>query len=183
MPQVALAKRCSGCHELKAASEFHRSAKNPLGLQGYCKPCARDSDRQWRTGKSSKIAQKRRSRYDPDLERRSKRRRRFRDPVGHLLSNVRRSAKRRGLEFRITRADLFPPRFCFVTGVELSYGGGIGLSARPDAASVDRIDHNLGYVPGNVWVVSWRANSMKRDSSLPELRRLVAALDELESNR
>ena len=32
-------KRCSGCHELKPDSEFHKNRARRDGLQGYCKPC------------------------------------------------------------------------------------------------------------------------------------------------
>lgn len=36
--------------------------------------------------------------------------------------------------------------------------------------SLDRIDNRMGYVPGNVWVISWKANRMKSDASMEELR-------------
>jgi hypothetical protein len=49
----------------------------------------------------------------------------------------------------------------------------------PNSPSLDRIDNTKGYVPGNVWVISWRANDLKRNATLEELKLLVAALEEL----
>ncbi len=49
--------------------------------------------------------------------------------------------------------------------------------------SLDRIDSSLGYVKGNVWVISWRANHIKTDASLEELKQLVAGLERLQRAR
>ena len=43
----------------------------------------------------------------------------------------------------------------------------------PAAASLDRIDGNKGYVPGNVNVVSLRANLLRKDMTNRELRALA----------
>ena len=39
MGDVPLSKRCTKCKEVKAVSEFHRSAKNSDGLKCRCKVC------------------------------------------------------------------------------------------------------------------------------------------------
>jgi hypothetical protein len=39
--------------------------------------------------------------------------------------------------------------------------------------SLDRKNSSEGYVPGNVWVISWRANDLKRDGTLAEFRAMV----------
>ena len=43
--------------------------------------------------------------------------------------------------------------------------------------SVDRINPALGYTEDNVWVISFRANTIKQNASLIELERLLAALE------
>ena len=40
---------------------------------------------------------------------------------------------------------------------------------RPDAYSLDRKDPTKGYIPGNIIVCSWRANSLKKDATPDEL--------------
>lgn len=56
---------------------------------------------------------------------------------------------------------------CFYTDVELITHVGVGHP--PNSLSVDKIEPNLGYVPGNVVLCSKRANSIKHDQSLEEL--------------
>ena len=44
-------------------------------------------------------------------------------------------------------------------------------------ASPDRIDPNKGYVPDNVWFISWKANAAKCNITPDMTRRLAAELD------
>jgi hypothetical protein len=46
-----------------------------------------------------------------------------------------------------------------------------------NSPSVDRIDNTLGYTPDNVCVISHRANQLKRNASLDELKRIVAYME------
>ena len=74
-------------------------------------------------------------------------------------------------------SDIVIPDVCPVLGIKLDCAAGLKADALP---SLDRIDSSKGYIKGNVWVISWRANQLKRDSSLGELRMLVAALEKQE---
>lgn len=42
--------------------------------------------------------------------------------------------------------------------------------------SLDRVDNTRGYVPGNVLVISWKANQIKSNATLAELESIVAWL-------
>jgi len=57
-----------------------------------------------------------------------------------------------------------------VFGFRLVLGRG---SERDTAPSLHRFYHDEGYVPGNVAVISWRANRLLSDASPSELRRLL----------
>ncbi len=48
-----------------------------------------------------------------------------------------------------------------------------GNTRHDDAISLDRINSEMGYVPGNIIVCSWRANNLLKDGSLKELSLLV----------
>lgn len=62
------------------------------------------------------------------------------------------------------------PEVCPVFGTTLVKSTGRATDASP---SLDRKVPLDGYVPGNVVVVSLKANRIKSDSSLEELRQLV----------
>lgn len=90
-----------------------------------------------------------------------------------LWSVAKQRAKRRGIDFSITYADIIVPEFCPVLGIKLV--SGVGKSGRPggnkDSPSLDRIDPSLGYIPGNVRVISHLANSMKGSATKEQLLR------------
>ncbi len=88
------------------------------------------------------------------------------------LQAVRRANKRaaeKGLPFGVKVSDVEWPEVCPVLGLRLDYGrwGGGTMSNRP---SLDRIDPAKGYVPGNVHVISFRANTLKSNATPAELR-------------
>jgi hypothetical protein len=92
--------------------------------------------------------------------------RRFDDPEGYLLCQVKAGARKRGLEFNLDRNDIKIPDVCPVFGFPLEFT----LRERtPNTPSVDRIDSSRGYVSGNVIVVSWKANEIKMASSPDDL--------------
>mgnify|MGYP003582315793 CR=1 FL=1 len=85
-----------------------------------------------------------------------------------MLSSARYRAKKKSLEFNITSDDVVIPERCPVFGFLMETSSEIG---RSDASpSLDRIDNSLGYIKGNVIVVSWLANRLKNDASPQQLR-------------
>jgi len=94
-----------------------------------------------------------------------------------LLCNMRMSARKRGLEFSITESDIEWATHCPVFGVELTY---FAKGCRThNSASFDRFDNSLGYIPGNVRVVSWRVNELKRDATVEEMRKVLTYMESL----
>lgn len=95
---------------------------------------------------------------------------RLEHPEHSLCNNARTRAKKQGIPFDITKEDIFIPTHCPVLGIELKPGK---IMTRDNSPSIDRLIPSLGYVRGNVEVISWRANSLKRDGTLEELELLV----------
>ena len=86
---------------------------------------------------------------------------------------ARHRAKKLGIPFTITPADVKVPAKCPILKIPLVIGRGtkrVGEAASQDAASLDRIDPKRGYVPGNVQVVSMLANRMKQEATPAQLR-------------
>jgi len=62
---------------------------------------------------------------------------------------------------------------CPLLGLELTYEN-CGQKAAPNNyATLDRIDSSKGYVKGNVQILSFRANTIKGDASLEELKLII----------
>lgn len=87
-----------------------------------------------------------------------------------MVQDARKRARKRGLPFALTPDDIHIPKRCPVLGIPLKFNPG---RAGPDSPSLDRLVPQKGYVPGNVIVVSQRANELRRDATLNELRRIV----------
>lgn len=90
-------------------------------------------------------------------------------PELHMFTRARCRAKASGLPFSIGLLDIFVPDTCPVFGIPLIVGG----SNSDQSPELDRIVNHLGYVPGNVIVVSRRANRLKSDATLTEMQLLV----------
>lgn len=79
------------------------------------------------------------------------------DPRLYLHTSAKHRAKRKGVTFSITVEDIVIPTHCPILGIELSFGG-----SQENSPSLDKINNSLGYVPGNVQVISYRANRIKK---------------------
>ena len=98
---------------------------------------------------------------------------------GKFLSTIKCRAKKRGIPFDLTLEDIVFPDVCPVLGIPLSrnYDGGSGYHV--NSPSLDRIDPRLGYLKGNVRIISFRANLLKSDAEVWELERVLEDLKEL----
>ena len=88
------------------------------------------------------------------------------NPEKRLLIGARNRAKTRNLEFNLELSDIIIPKLCPVLGIELTVGIG-KLSA--NSPSLDRINSSRGYTKDNVIVISYRANSLKKDATIEEM--------------
>jgi hypothetical protein len=95
----------------------------------------------------------------------------------YLINCARGRAKQRKIEFTITEKDIEWNKYCPLLGMELYYRDRFNPkkegSYRENSASLDRIDSSKGYVPGNVWVISTKANRLKNNATLDDMKVLV----------
>jgi hypothetical protein len=90
-----------------------------------------------------------------------------------MVQNARTRAKASGVPCTIKPEDITVPTHCPVFGIPLYRTTGTPFGG-PNSPALDKIVPELGYVPGNVIVVSRRANDLKKDATLDELRRLAS---------
>jgi hypothetical protein len=91
-------------------------------------------------------------------------------PKQRMLSSAKTRAKKKGLEFNLTLEDIVIPEYCPLLGIKLTNHMGTCRSkcGLPDSCTLDRKDTTKGYVKGNVWVISHKANTIKNNSTFDE---------------
>lgn len=102
---------------------------------------------------------------------------RLRSPRENLVALARYRSKKKGILCTIAVADIEWVTHCPITGIELDYintePGERQNVSRDAFPTLDRKNPAIGYVPGNVFVLSHKANRMKQDASADILARLA----------
>lgn len=96
-----------------------------------------------------------------------------------MLTQARARARRRGLPFGLVVDDIHIPDTCPILGIPLVIRSDYRKrSKRPpdDSPSLDRLIPELGYLPGNVRIISNRANRIRADATRAELEAIVRYL-------
>lgn len=78
------------------------------------------------------------------------------------------SSSDRNIPFMLSFSEykrLLKTKKCYYTGVELTFG-----KNQPNSFTIDRIDADRGYVPGNCVACSNIINQKKKDLSLSDMR-------------
>jgi len=183
-------KVCSTCHEPKPLEDFHVYRRNKDGRTSRCKICACAARRKtyWQDPDLSRqqaLASQQRTlprvlaynreygKKNPDRVRQWNENGRINNPKTYILNNARRRAKDRGVPFSLTKADIEVPEICPVLGIPLHLGK---EHSQPYSPSIDSIIPELGYVPGNVAIMSHKANTIKSNATVEELEAVVAWL-------
>lgn len=93
-----------------------------------------------------------------------------RNPLSKLLQQARARAKEKKIPFDISIQDLKIPSVCPILGILLKVNDG---HAKDNSISIDRIVPELGYVRGNVEIISHKANSIKNNATVEELEKVL----------
>ena len=181
---------CRECISAQSAERWKRNPRDP--------DVNRRKAREWHAANREYVSRKNKSRYEETKEQQKERSIKWRREnierarstarhwnhkkwERHATGNCRARAKRKGVPFDMEPSDLFDPatgklpiRCPIFPHIVLDYAGGPDRRKWP---SVDRKVPELGYVTGNVWVVSIAANLWKSNgSSAAERKRIVALM-------
>ena len=170
-------KVCRCCKIEKIISDYNINKAYKDGYDSMCRKCANEKAAIQREKHRETTNQKYVKRYHSDPEfkkhrnemsKKSSIKMRAECPERTMLYSCRSRAKEKGWEFNIEESDILIPKFCPILEIELLPGGkGTQTFNSP---SIDRIDSSKGYIKGNVRVISLRANMMKNDASLEEIK-------------
>lgn len=162
--QTFLCRRC----QQETSEWYYTKGKR----DGMCKSCRKNYRKEEKREHTKKYISERKEHYkqlgdewrknNPDYQKKWEKN----CPESRMLRSAKQRAKEIGLECSITQEDIYIPEICPVLKVPFQKGTRY-------AASLDRIDNSKGYVPGNVMVISRKANSMKNDATLEEIQLLA----------
>lgn len=96
-----------------------------------------------------------------------------------LWAGAKKRAKDKGIAFNLDLKDIVIPAACPILGIQLIRGVSCAHAASP---SIDRLIPAIGYVKGNVWVISHRANSLKNNATSDELFKVAQAVRLIEAH-
>ena len=83
-----------------------------------------------------------------------------------LFLGARQRAKKNNIDFCIEESDIIIPEKCPVFKTPFDQKD---VYSR---ASIDRIDPKLGYIKGNIQIISYRANWLKSNATLSEIEKI-----------
>jgi hypothetical protein len=186
MPSEKTCSKCCG------GGPFGRSRFTKDGLRSTCNSCRREWNRQRRADpvyrahelaanharhKANPMA---RREYQAEWQKKNKeklaakaRTDRVARPIVHMLRQARYRAKKYGLPFDLEVGDITIPELCPLLHIPIAPGR---EKVHANSPTLDRKIPTLGYIKGNVWVISQKANVIKQDATLEELELLVRNL-------
>jgi hypothetical protein len=129
--------------------------------------------RKWREKNKVKLNayQKEWSKKHPGKKAATRRKLVINNPEKSMLYSSKFRAKKNNVEFTITKDDINIPLICPVLRQpiikECIEGGKTG--PKGNSPSIDRIDNSKGYIPGNIQIISNKANTMKSSATPEEL--------------
>ncbi len=91
-------------------------------------------------------------------------------PERIMYSSAKARAKKKGLDFSINLEDILFPDVCPILQIPLL----VNIEkVKDDSPTLDRIDNRLGYIRGNVRVISYKANRLKNSLTEQDLKRML----------
>lgn len=171
-------KKCSQCNELLTIDNFYKNKKSPDGYRTNCKQCQNKKRNEWYINNKERakiVRSNYRNRIDIKNRRNNLTKLWTRENINSvLLTKAKKRAKKLNIPFNITKEDISVPEKCPILGIPLKVSDNIVSDNSP---TLDRLIPELGYVKGNVTVISFKANRIKNNASINEIRFLLKWLE------
>jgi hypothetical protein len=197
-------KVCSRCKEDKDVTDFYVDIAATSGFKSHCRACSQESSKTCARRRSQvrkleelglpipdelkskpikprKTSVDGRTRYEHSIEYASLKNCDLSaiqfDPAYRMFVSARNRAIANELPFDITIGwcEYNTPEICPVLGIKLE--SSLTGSSQPSSPSLDRLVPELGYVKSNCRVISQRANHLKNNASIEELKAIVAYME------
>lgn len=142
-------KQCPKCNKVLPIKEFYFDKQSKDGLFYYCKSCDSDRRKKWRKNNPERQA------------------------ISNKYFELKKRARKKNIPMEINAEyikNMYPDdMICPVLGIKMERGIGGSPENISNSSSIDRIIPEKGYVPGNVIVVSMKANQIKSNATPDEI--------------
>lgn len=165
-------KVCKICQQALSEDLFNRNKTKKDGLEIYCKECSKIKSRNaYEKGRDTYLIRNKQRYVDnrEDILKDSAeyyKKLKITKPELLLLRSAKHRAKVGNFPIDITIEDIQIPEFCPILKIKLEVST---ENAAPNSPSLDKIIPELGYVKGNVQVISNLANTMKWNATFEQL--------------
>lgn len=179
---ISILRTCKHCQLPKTFEELVKDKRKKDGVIAICKVCSHKQTKARPSYEKSKEEINRRYREDNVFAERKKlsRQKYHLDYLPRvILSNAKVRARRMGIEFNLEESDIIIPEFCPLLNIPIYRGTN---TVKGNSPSLDRKDTRLGYIKGNVQIISYKANTMKSDATPDELKNFIANLSKYLNN-
>lgn len=167
-------KTCPIC-----SKEFVTLLANKFEKTFCSRACSNQSRKVANKKERAREAAKKYRKEHPEWAKQTKRRARLKlketKPEYLIWLETKKRAKARGIKFDLEVEEILIPKTCPILGIELSFGKGTVHDASP---SLDRIVPEKGYVKGNCFIISSKANRMKQENTLETLEIIINYIKE-----
>jgi hypothetical protein len=182
--QGGMYKLCAGCRTKgRIANAKRKEARSNQSKEHYekNKQEIKIKNRLWREENKEKLQA-----YESLPERKEKNKqwrikKREEDRYRFVWYAAKRRAKQHNIIFTITKQDIIDvspiDNRCPILGIILEFGN---KTVQDNSPSLDRLIPHLGYVPGNIALISHRANRIKNDATVDELEKVFSFMKRLD---
>jgi hypothetical protein len=171
-----ITKKCSKCFNTKEISEFYKHSGRKDGHTSACKICINESVKNYQANNPEKfklIRKKSQINYSEknrEILNNKQKQNRFNNPQLYIITRIKHNCKKNNIPFNLQEKDIIIPECCPVFGIKLEFNEGKFSDNSP---SVDRLKPELGYIKGNIRVISYKANRLKSDAKIDDLEKVI----------
>jgi hypothetical protein len=144
---------------------------SPRFIFGACSECKKQIDKNYKENNKEHIKEYHKK-YTKENYSTEKRRQKYIDNVElELYHHAKHRAKQKEMEFNITKDDIIIPERCPVFDIPITFEN------KDNVPTLDRIDSSKGYIKGNIQVICFKANRLKNNSTIEELKKIISYME------
>ena len=146
---------------------------SPRLVMGACLECKKTIDKNYKNKNKEHIKEYHKN-YSKKNYSTEKRRKSYIENVeSELFHHAKNRAKQKNMEFNIKKEDIIIPEKCVVFGTPINFEN------KNNVPTLDRIDSNKGYIKENIQVISFKANRLKNNATIEELKSIIKYMESI----